>query len=212
MNLKFMLNWPDGSPTHFVEKIITSIDKSQIIDARQLLNEYAKIRHVNTLPVGPKDHTIRFLTEKEFEKWNKKGREIHFQVWEGKPYKSQVFQFAPVLPVVSLQEVEINYGGWNEMEPDDLNLKYQQAIEVVFDGHATAGTVLIQSDDKEDIEYVDCPSVGTISENDTICQLSLRDGFMKTEYFFDYFNAQRIEDARILGKKPYIIHWTNHKY
>lgn len=83
MNMKFMTHWPDtGQPTWFMEKIAASFGER---------SDHA-----------PKIHTIRSGIN-----WNR-GDKIHFQIWEGRPYKSKVIQFRPVSLVAGIQTLFVS--------------------------------------------------------------------------------------------------------
>jgi len=51
-----------------------------------------------------KIHTIR-----RGSRW-RKGMKIHFQIWDGKPYRSNSIQFAPVIECTGAQDIEIITG------------------------------------------------------------------------------------------------------
>ncbi len=97
----------NGKPTYFVEKIWETILQKGI---QIKINDFIELGH-NALPrnyiVGthkPKLHTIR---EDKKERW-KPGTKIDFFI---NCRQVNMFRFAPVLPVVSVQKIEIIYKG-----------------------------------------------------------------------------------------------------
>lgn len=110
MKVEFTTHWPDkmgdiaGQETHFVEKIWQSFPDDF---THEYFTEW--IDHDiypfsdNAIEMCPKSHTIR-----PGNRW-KAGDKIHFQVWTGKPYRSKVFQFAPVIEVKSVQDIKIKH-------------------------------------------------------------------------------------------------------
>lgn len=56
---------------------------------------------VEKIQSGSKIHTIRTDTHDRWES----GKMIIFSIWTGRPYYSKMFEFAPRLPVVSVQKV-----------------------------------------------------------------------------------------------------------
>ena len=105
MTLPFMTHFHDGTPTHFVEKIWETIFQKGIEIKMHEFIEYGR----KTLPahykIGthePKLHTIR---QDKKNRW-KAGVDIHFVINNRTPER---FQFAPVIPCVSVQEIEIIY-------------------------------------------------------------------------------------------------------
>lgn len=113
MNLKFMTHWPDkmgdlgGKETYFIPKIWQSLMKNGLVHdpLRHLyIQDNPDILSDIVYPFrAPKHHTIR-----KGDRW-KPGDKIHFQLWSGKPYKSKVFQFAPIVKVKSVQKIQIKH-------------------------------------------------------------------------------------------------------
>lgn len=114
MNLNCSIRWPKempkhlaGNPTYFPEKILASLVWNYPdFDWGPFLNEIALKKELYEYTTGDyhmKPHTIR---EDKNNRW-KAGNKIHFQIWLGKPYRSEVFQFAPVFHCVSTQKIEI---------------------------------------------------------------------------------------------------------
>lgn len=93
MTLSFKTKWPNGEPTYFPEKIMKSIG-------------YHTLGHQFDLKVSknckPKIHSIR---EDKPNRW-KAGNNIHPVI--GNRTKNR-FQFAPVIPCVSVQKIKIKY-------------------------------------------------------------------------------------------------------
>lgn len=114
MNLAFMTKWGKdmpphmaGKPTYFPEKILESLvwnypdyDWEAFADEIDINKQFYEC---TTGDHHMKPHTIR---EDKNNRW-KAGNKIHFQIWLGKPYRSDVFQFAPIFPCVSTQKIEI---------------------------------------------------------------------------------------------------------
>lgn len=111
MNLFFQQTWPKhigkwvGKPTYFVEKIWERLQheiKSEE-DFNHWFGEVDSAGHYDALPfkVNPKLHTIR-----SGNRW-KVGDKIHMKIWTRRPYHSKTFQFAPVLEVRRVQDIEV---------------------------------------------------------------------------------------------------------
>lgn len=98
----------NGKPNGFIEKIWHSIQENNGL----LWIEWANYLRSYKLKFGynwhswklcahtPKKHSIRI---DKSDRW-KVGSKIHFII---NPYSSQRFQFAPILPVTAIQEIEI---------------------------------------------------------------------------------------------------------
>ena len=116
MTLNFMTKWPNtmpehlaGKPTYFIDKIWCGLCHLEVC---QELADYMHSEHYsgkNIMDFKPKLHTIRFLDEKQLVKWLAPERNIHFKIWTGEPYHSKTLQFAPVLPLVSVQPITISF-------------------------------------------------------------------------------------------------------
>jgi hypothetical protein len=146
----------NGKPTFFVEKILTGLlndyfetDNDKYIGISEFTSK-VDLREVRK----PKLHTIR---EDKNDRW-KPGTNIDFFINCRQP---NMFRFAPVLPMVSTQEIEIRWIGLSkemgEMRP-----------WVRIDGK----------------------SIYTIDQidKDKMLQLANNDGFDTIEDFFAYFN------------------------
>ncbi len=104
----------NGKPTYFVEKILTGIlekklthepDFNSLCPAAVIIQNKGttyKIGFDTTIIHKPKFHTIR---EDKNDRW-KVGNKIDFYI---NCRQKNMFRFAPVLPVVSVQKIEIEY-------------------------------------------------------------------------------------------------------
>lgn len=94
MIVYFMQKWPDGSPTHFKEKILSGLYK-QLFDV------------VDGKGIGqfqPKLHTMR-------ESFRiRKGMMLDLAYWSGKPYNSSPDRFVQQTPCKNTQIVKIHHG------------------------------------------------------------------------------------------------------
>lgn len=92
----------NGKPTFFVEKILIGIDKHIGVYHTELFLKSFKKKFESKPPVNfnGKLHTIR---EDKNDRW-KPGTKIDFFI---NCRQKNMFRFAPVLPVVSVQKVEI---------------------------------------------------------------------------------------------------------
>ncbi|MFV8364797.1 hypothetical protein [Flavobacterium sp. XS1P27] len=107
----------NGKPTYFIEKIWEGLlrtvfkDDEEYIDHLKAYEEQFG-KHWDYLPeeqermTNPKIHTIR---EDKKERW-KPGTKIDFFI---NCRQKDMFRFAPVLPVVSVQKIEIKWIGFN---------------------------------------------------------------------------------------------------
>lgn len=113
----------NGKPTYFVEKIIRTIlneyagkvegiadfiySSGEALHYENIDDIFHKIEH----QVKPKLHTIR---GDKNDRW-KAGKQIHFYI---NNRSKNAFQFAPIIPVVSIQKIEIerhnNTGIWDK--------------------------------------------------------------------------------------------------
>lgn len=93
----------DGKPTYFIEKIWSGIHENHLSSNSEGLfySDMGKIFD-NYSTLAPKIHTIR--ADKK-DRW-KVGNKIHFVI--NNRTKNR-FQFAPVIPVKSIQKIEIVY-------------------------------------------------------------------------------------------------------
>lgn len=130
MNLPFT-RIVKGKHTHFPEKIIMGLDlpdfkkftlmdqMSEVVDEND--DDFMNGTCNPLFPHVPKLHTLR---ENPKGTW-KPGKNIHFMFWTGRPYHSSPFVFAPVIPVVSVQKVEINAHTW-DIHVDGIQLSYNE--------------------------------------------------------------------------------------
>ena len=152
----------NGKPTYFVEKILKGLAENNLITPEELSYRMCPAPVVKyptaygfifdmTIDIKSKLHTIR---EDKNDRW-KPGTKIDFFI---NCRQKNMFRFAPVLPVVSVQKVEIVY--YHNRETLTLDLPQKRGVIV---------------DDK--------PLMRSEIE-----QLALNDGFDTIENFFAYFN------------------------
>ena len=138
MTLNFMQKFPNGTPTKFVEKItkglIDTNSNVSIFDLNSIFincpfenvkDRYRRLMYNDnsrelwqSIPHA-KIHTIR-----SGDRW-KAGTNIHFKIWSGKPYVDKTFNFAPLIPCVSVQNIEITWSKTN---------CFGGCVKVVIDG------------------------------------------------------------------------------
>lgn len=113
MKLPFMLKFPWGEETHFIEKLLANNWNGDL----QLFKKYFKIAEncgidINT-PIGyiPKLHTIRNASERF-----KVGQFVQPFTWTYKPYKKNPnplipaqFDFMPAIKIVSKQRFDLKF-------------------------------------------------------------------------------------------------------
>lgn len=140
----------NGKPTYFVEKIHSGLLQNDLLQGFDLGSDH-NFDLDKLCTCEPKLHTIR---EDEKDRW-KVGNKIDFFI---NCRQKDMFRFAPVLPVVSTQKVQIIYKG-------------------LFVAVAIDGTLFYSSSDN---------SLG--QGNLRMLQLSQNDGFDSIEDFFTYFD------------------------
>jgi hypothetical protein len=149
----------NGKPTYFVEKIWASLYDLYKEDEKYFMPElyYACIDRgfKNMHPHKPKRHTFR---EDEKDRWHA-GRMIDYFI---NCRQKDMFRFAPVLPVVSTQKVEIK---WFEL--------FDKKMARVFIDNKSFACVKFSDE--------------MIITGDML-QLAQNDGFDTIEDFFAYFN------------------------
>jgi len=96
-------------------------------------------------------HKIHTIREDKKGRW-KIGMNIHFKEWTNKPYRSAMYQFAPIVKVKSIQDIEIKWGISNKgMANED---KY---VIVKIDGNSFDINELVKNDgfesNREFFEY-----------------------------------------------------------
>ena len=143
----------NNKPTHFVEKIWTGLIYKGISSVEILKNEFQK-ELVDSPYQKPKLHTIR---EDKTDRW-KPGTMIDFFINVRKP---NMFRFAPRVPVVSVQKIDINW--CDNPYNDNLNPVVWIDDLIFYDKEFSTG-------------------------EDKMRQLAINDGFETTEDFFAYFN------------------------
>lgn len=187
MNLGFKREMK-GRKTGFPEKIIAGLFLNQIVPLSKI-SEMAREKN-NPLPIEyhyidtarllinqvvPKIHTIR---EDKKDGWHV-GNDIHFIVNNRQPNR---YQFAPVIPCLSIQEVKITwYDSFADVE--DVN----------------PGYFYISKENKFAIVKINDWKL----THKGMAILSTNDGFDNVDDFFSYFNKSATYK---------LIHWTNYKY
>jgi hypothetical protein len=180
----------NGKATYFVEKIlaglidkmVSSDDKPFGINLKKHINDYAdfkKVKRVDSFKLieyaEPKLHTIR---EDQTNRW-KSGMKIDFFI---NVRTKNMFRFAPVLTVVSVQKIEIKWFIEGK----------RKSVRIIIDGKEFAYIKFLYGVNTTSFQVTGKASL--ISEND---------GFDFLQDFFTYF------DKDFTGK---IIHWTDLKY
>ena len=95
----------NGKLTHFPEKILNGLVNNELIkvsEYRDLQIQYVKKAISTNWIFANKIHTIR---RDEKNKW-KVGNKIHFVIYNRTP---QRYQFAPIVPCMSVQAIKIKY-------------------------------------------------------------------------------------------------------
>jgi len=116
MRLNFKRTFIKGEPTAFIDKIwdaLTDCSPKLTLESRE---KYRKL-HLEQfredwydLPYSlPKKHSIRKLTKTRKKRW-RKGLNIEFRTGS-RFHPHTYFQFAPKVPVISVQDIKIKYGG-----------------------------------------------------------------------------------------------------
>jgi hypothetical protein len=148
----------NGKPTYFVDKILLGIDKHIGAHFTEIYSKAFKEKFGSKTPVNcnSKIHTIR---EDATNRW-KPETKIHFFINCRQP---NMFCFAPVLPVVSVQKIEII---WIELFGKKVAHVF---IEKEFFGKVKFDSKMIVLGD--------------------LLQLAHNDGFETIEDFFAYFNT-----------------------
>ena len=174
MQIHFIKEFPWGKKSHFVEKIWAGFALNDFLwnnrDGCWSTEHYKELWPYGDDPDGtsswwrpfmkakPKIHTIR---EDLKERW-KAGKIIHFEQWTSKPYNSKCYHFAPLIPCVSTQKIEIKYnrGGGVNVFIDGKFFYYQTEWGLEWD--------------KETKE--------------NMFKLAINDGFDSISDFFKWFN------------------------
>jgi hypothetical protein len=144
----------NGKPTYFVEKIhkgfrLHELNMKAAIDPSiHYTNEY------NFIAKDKLNHKITTIREDAKDRW-KPGTKIDFFI---NCRQKNMFRFAPVLPVVSVQKIEIVWIGFSDI--------FRPWVKI----------------DGKNICTVDD------MHNDNMLQLVQNDGFNSIEDFFTYFN------------------------
>lgn len=166
----------NGKPTYFVERIHKGIRANYMLAPVDPSVHYPpNYNFVAKDKLPQKIHTIR---EDKKNRW-KVGTNIDFFI---NCRQKDMFRFAPVVPVVSIQEVEIKY---------------------FLSGKKKQITIFIDQKKYVCIDYTFGVNVTDFDKQKIMLEFAKNDGFDSVEEFFKYFN----EDFK--GK---IIHWTDFKY
>lgn len=166
--------------SYFVEKILSGIYPiNQTIFPACFKKEL--VRYGFMMKVKPKLHTIRADPK---NRW-RAGRLIHLAINTRSP---GYFQFAPVMPVVSVQKIKFD---WTEADLTPIKKRYL-SVFILKRGYAHPA-------------YPDTwhKYVWTRLTDEVVKELARNDGFNSVDDFFKYFN----ED--FTGS---IIHWTDKTY
>lgn len=160
MILSFKTQWDNGYYTYFPEKIWNCFQKILGVNiSLEWLDEMSMKGYKFNISVTdpPKLHTIR---KDEKERW-KAGVDIRFRIFNR---SKNTVQFAPVIPCISTQKIEIDYK---------------------IDTHKTVASVLIDGILQGEAIWVNCQLVNSSA---TIDKISINDGFRNTNEFFEHFD------------------------
>ena len=169
MNLGFSEKFKDGKRTFFVAKVLHSLFRNEFLKTMPIgfYSQYAtayeqkfgeQFEGCNDFAnIKPKLHTIR---RDEKRRW-RLGMLIHFVV---NNRTANRFQFAPVVPVKCIQEIEIKY-----IE----STHYKINIGVFVDGEMIGNAF-----GNDEIEAYD----------NTLYDLAVNDGFDSVQSFFGWFS------------------------
>lgn len=172
----------NGKETFFVEKIWQSFqDDFTIENFDKFCFEGIYTFSIDGAEFPAKVHTIR---QDKSDRW-KAGVMIDFFI---NVRTENMFRFAPKMPVLSTQKVEIIYKQ-NTQNLTCLGITYDRTITVNVDDKFYGDAYLIN-------DYV-------VSSSYMLEFFALNDGFDSVEDFCAYFNQD------FIGK---IIHWTDLKY
>lgn len=121
MQIHFVKEYPWGEETHFIEKIWVGFainyflwnNRNGCLSTEKFKEDWPYgDDHDGTsswwrpfMTAKPKIHTIR---EDKTDRW-KPETIIHFMQWTGRPYHSKCYHFAPLIPCISTQSIEIEY-------------------------------------------------------------------------------------------------------
>lgn len=173
----------NGKPTYFVEKIWKGLSNEFILKTSGYPSEVYPKEYLECLQKDlvnfedkrSKLHTIREDTK---DRW-KAGNKIDFFI---NCRQKHMFRFAPVLPVVSVQKIEIKW----------FDLFGKKMVRVFIDDKSFAC-----------VKYMPVLNGVCLGVTGNIEALAQNDGFDTIADFFAYF------DKDFTGK---IIHWTDLKY
>lgn len=146
-----------NKPTYFIEKIQRALTDTDFFETPELVPYEFNFEFFRECK--PKIHTIR---EDKTNRW-KAGMKIDFFI---NVRKKDMFRFAPVLSVVSVQEIQILHSG------DYIYVIIGDKEERMWCNHKSLDSDFYTTE-------VDCPMTYQLSQND---------GFDTIEDFFAYFN------------------------
>lgn len=200
MILSFSQKWPAsmgewaGQPTMFTNKIMKTIWKhygkqaTEFIHGRSIgdnekfdrLNVFEPMTVMETQKLTPKLHTLR---EDPNNRWHV-GSDIQFAI---NPRSKNYFQFAPTIPCVSTQTIQIIDSAYTR-DNSGITIEYS---------HRHKGGV------EEYVKHWEVIVDGIALKGPQIEELAINDGFDSVDQFFAWFNKDW---------KGKIIHWTPLKY
>lgn len=172
----------NGKPTYFVERIHKGIRENYMLSPVDPSIHYPVNYNFQAKSlVPPKIHTIR---EDKNDRW-KVGTNIDFFI---NCRQKDMFRFAPVLPVVSKQKIELI---WKENTENHtfLGTKFDRICTIKIDDRFYGDAYLFNG--------------SVVSSSYTIPTFANNEGFDTPDELFAYFNKN------FKGK---IIHWTDFKY
>lgn len=166
----------NGKPTYFVERIHKGIRENYMLAPVDPSIHYPKdYNFVAKDKLPAKLHSIR---EDKSDRW-KPGTKIDFFI---NCRQKDMFRFAPVLSVVSIQEIEIKY---------------------FSRGKKKQITIFIDKKKYVCIDYTFGVNVTDFDKQKLMLEFVKNDGFDSLKDFINYFNKDY---------KGKIIHWTDKKY
>lgn len=179
MNLSISTKYPTdhrrpGSNTYFISKIWRGLKFYKILTEEDRLNKRREL--IKNWPELAEDlwpgdvsgvnkiHTFRGPGKDPNECRFKEGTLIHFSTWTGKPYRSPVFKFAPVVKCTGTQIVDIKH-----KDQGNGVIKTSIYIDWILQGE------IIRKDGK------------VINTSYTVEQIINNDGFKTPEEFLEWF-------------------------
>ncbi len=131
MKLPFMLKFPSGEETHFIEKLWNMQIKMDI-DSCLMFDEYLDKANKCGIWISPFNYIPKLHTIRNHSDRFKVGQFVQPFVWTEKPYRSKQFDFMPPIEIVSKQRIEI---GWQSIWVDGRFLEWFEVKQLaVNDG------------------------------------------------------------------------------